>query len=112
MRVPEAAEEKRVQVDSGFVAWNVRSGGLVGADFAAAMKERLRSMKFGLTYGRGSTKKEAVRSREERMESLGDPKAPRMGGLAPKTVDLPEVDGLLEEMERSARKRRFPRILW
>jgi hypothetical protein len=41
-----------------------------------------------------------VPSREERLEIIGGPKPPKMGGVTPKTVDLPEVDDLLEKMKQ------------
>jgi len=46
--------------------------------------------------------KKVVPSREERLEQIGDPKAPKMGGITPTKVELPEVDDLLDKMKKAA----------
>lgn len=45
--------------------------------------------------------KKIVPPRDERMEDLGKPKTPKMGGITPKKVELPEVDGLLDKMKQA-----------
>lgn len=47
-----------------------------------------------------------VPPRDERIEQIGDPKAPRMGSITPTSVELPEVDDLLKKMERIGPKTR------
>jgi hypothetical protein len=44
--------------------------------------------------------KKIVPPREERLERIGDPKAPKMGGVTPKKVELPEVDDLLDKLKK------------
>src|SRR5258708_1369036 len=50
--------------------------------------------------------KTVVPSREERLEQMGDPKPPKMGGITPTTVEVPEVDDLLEKMGKIGPKNR------
>ena len=45
-----------------------------------------------------------VPSREERLEQIGDPKTPKMGGITPTKLELPEVDDLLDKMKKETRK--------
>jgi hypothetical protein len=44
-------------------------------------------------------KKTVVPPREERLDNIGDPKTPKMGGITPKNIELPKVDDLLRKME-------------
>lgn len=63
-------------------------------------------MNFGLPYGMGKKPKIIVPPREERLEALGDPKSPKMGGISPKAVALPEADELVEAMRKATAKKR------
>lgn len=47
-------------------------------------------------------KKTVVPPREERLEKIGDPKTPKMGGLTPKKIEVPEVGDLLDKMREAA----------
>jgi len=44
--------------------------------------------------------KKTVRPREERLAAIGDPKTPKMGGITPKAVELPNVEELLGEITK------------
>jgi hypothetical protein len=44
--------------------------------------------------------KTVVPPREKRLAEIGDAKAPKMGGITPKTVCVPEVDDILGEMKQ------------
>jgi hypothetical protein len=44
--------------------------------------------------------KKVVPPREERREQMGDSKPPKMGGVTPQTVEVPEVDDLLEKLKK------------
>ena len=41
-----------------------------------------------------------VPPRDERLEQMGEPKPPKMGGITPTSIDLPEVDDLLKAMNK------------
>ena len=43
-----------------------------------------------------------VPSRDERLAKIGDPKTPKMGGITPKTISVPEADNLLNKMRKAA----------
>ena len=45
--------------------------------------------------------KTVVPDREKRLDKIGDPKTPKMGGITPKTIKLPSVDGLLDKMQKA-----------
>jgi len=47
-------------------------------------------------------KKTVVPPREERIAEIGDPKTPKMGGITPTTVELPNVEELLGEITKIA----------
>jgi hypothetical protein len=49
--------------------------------------------------------KKTVPPREERLAAIGDPKTPRMGGITPKSVEVPEVDDLLSKMKKATAPR-------
>src|SRR5271167_3610400 len=49
---------------------------------------------------RKQTPKIVVPPRDERLEQMGDPKPPKMGGITPTKVELPEVDDLLEKLKK------------
>ena len=49
---------------------------------------------------RKQTPKIEVPPREERLDQMGDPKPPKMGGITPTKVELPEVDDLLEKLKK------------
>jgi hypothetical protein len=66
---------------------------MLGSDYAKIVYER--------TYMRRRIKKTVVPPREERMEKIGDPKTPKMGGITPKSIEVPEVDDLLKKMNRA-----------
>ena len=51
--------------------------------------------------GSGKTR---VPPREERLEQIGDPKTPKMGGITPTKLELPEVDDLLDKMKKETQK--------
>lgn len=66
---------------------------------------------FGLPYGMGKQiKKIEVPSRDERLDQMGDPKPPKLGGISPTTVEVPDVDDLLEKMNKVVPKKRKPRL--
>lgn len=46
-------------------------------------------------------KKTVVPPREERLENIGKPKTPKIGGITPEKVDLPDVDDLLDKMKKA-----------
>jgi hypothetical protein len=48
-----------------------------------------------------------VPSRKERLEQIGDPKPPNMGEISPTTVDIPEVDDILEKMNKVVPKKKL-----
>jgi len=56
-------------------------------------------MGFGPWMGK-QTKKVVVPPREERLEKIGDPKPPKMGKLAPRKVEVPKVEDLLDKLKR------------
>jgi hypothetical protein len=47
-------------------------------------------------------KKIAVPPRAERIQEMGKPKSPRMGAIAPKTIAVPEVGKLVDQMAKVA----------
>jgi hypothetical protein len=52
--------------------------------------------------------KKTVRPREERLAAIGDPKTPKMGGITPKAVEVPEVDDLLSKMRKVSAPKSIP----
>ena len=51
--------------------------------------------------------KTEVPPRDERLEQMGDPKPPKMGGITPTSIDLPDVDDLLEKMNKVVPKKKL-----
>lgn len=44
--------------------------------------------------------KTVVPNREERLAKIGEPKTPKMGGITPKNIEVPEVDDLLKKLKK------------
>jgi hypothetical protein len=57
---------------------------------------------LGLPYDmQKRIKKTVVPSRDERLAEIGGPKTPRMGSITPKTVEVPPVGDLLDQMRKA-----------
>jgi hypothetical protein len=57
---------------------------------------------FAAIERRIMSRKEIMPSRDERTEQMGKPKLPKMGGITPATVELPDVDDLLKKLKRAS----------
>jgi hypothetical protein len=105
MRLFYAAEEERIPLK-----YKYKQSLLNGLKLRPLMPT------FGLDYAMGKNgwvymkrkiKKTVVPPRKERMEKIGNPKTPKMGGITPKNIEVPEVDDLLDKMKKAFSDRSF-----